>query len=247
MTATAASSGMALRIAVFATMAAVVAVAFGAASLRRGPEEASAALPSRAEMPVVFQDGRALFVQRYEVSVAEWNACHDAGACTLELRTRPGLTSDRQPATGLSYLEVGEYVAWINDVTGHDFRLPTAEEWAFMAQDVLPEEPDPTFTDPALTWASAYLTEGNAPRALKPRGGYSTSPEGISDLDGSVWEWTQDCYAEDVAPERCPAFYVGGEHVAAMSYLERDPARGGCAVGAPPAHLGVRLVSNEAW
>ena len=28
--------------------------------------------------------------------------------------------------------------------------------------------PDPIFTDPALTWASAYLTEGSVPRALKP-------------------------------------------------------------------------------
>jgi hypothetical protein len=46
-------------------------------------------------------------------------------------------------------------------------------------------------------------------------------------------------------PSRCPAFFVGGEHVAAMSYLERDPARGGCAVGTPPAHLGMRLVADD--
>jgi hypothetical protein len=38
---------------------------------------------------------------------------------------------------------------------------------------------------------------------------------------------------------------MGGEHVAAMSYLIRNPARGGCAVGTPPAHLGLRLVSDR--
>ncbi len=226
-----------------ALVAAVAAV--GVAVMNRGPERASTVLPVMAEQPVVLQDGGILHVQKYEVSVAEWNACHEADACMLELRTRPGLAPDVQPATGLSYVDVLEYVAWINTETGHDFRLPTAAEWAFMAREVVPDEPDPIFTDPSLTWASAYLVEGNAPRALKPRGGYSTSPEGIADLDGSVWEWTQDCYAKNVDPDRCPAFYVGGEHVAAMSYLERDPARGGCAVGAPPAHLGVRLVTDS--
>ncbi|MEC8042421.1 MAG: formylglycine-generating enzyme family protein, partial [Pseudomonadota bacterium] len=35
-------------------------------------------------------------------------------------------------------------------------------------------------------------------------------------------------------------------HVAAIPYLVRDPARGGCAVGSPPAHLGMRLISDEA-
>ncbi|MEO0864526.1 MAG: SUMF1/EgtB/PvdO family nonheme iron enzyme [Pseudomonadota bacterium] len=117
-----------------------------------------------------------------------------------------------------------------------------------MAEPVLPDEPDPIFTDPSLTWASAYLIEGNAPRALKPQGSFSTSPQGVADLDGSVWEWTQDCYAGSAGtadPTRCPAFFVGGEHIAAMSYLVRDPARGGCAVGTPPAHLGMRLVSDE--
>lgn len=103
--------------------------------------------------------------------------------------------------------------------------------WHAMAASVLPDEPDPIFTDPPLTWASAYLTEGTAPRALKPQGGFSTSLEGAADLDGSVWEWTQECHAgtgDGVDPLRCPALLVGG-----------------CAVGTPPAHLGMRLVSDD--
>ena len=226
----------------------VAAVFLGTALLLRGPGPAVRPLPEMAQRPVVLPEGRALHVQRNEVTVAEWNACHSDGGCTMELRVRAGFDPAVTPATGLSYLDVTEYLNWINAATDHDFRLPTASEWKFMAQSVLPEEPAPIFTDPSLTWASAYLTEGLAPRALKPQGSFSTSPEGISDLDGSVWEWTQECYAgaeDGVDPARCPAFFVGGEHVAAMSYLVRDPARGGCAVGAPPAHLGMRLVSDE--
>jgi formylglycine-generating enzyme required for sulfatase activity len=237
----------AVRIALAACAIAAVAAAFGAAVSLRVPGEVSGALPLSADAPVILPDGRALHVQRYEVSVADWNACFEAGACSLELRARRGMSPETQPATGLNHVDATDYVAWITAETGHAFRLPTAGEWAFMAREVLPVDPDPAFEDPALTWASAYLVEGNAPRALKPRGGYATSPQGISDLDGSVWEWTQDCYSDDVDPDRCPAFHVGGEHVAAMSYLIRDPARGGCAVGAPPAHLGVRLVSDQPW
>lgn len=237
----------AARVALAASAIAAVAAAFGGAVSLRAPGGVSGALPLSAAAPVILPDGRALHVQRHEVSVAEWNACFEAGACSLELRARRGMRPETQPATGLNHVDATDYVAWISAATGHAFRLPTAEEWAFMAREVLPDDPDPAFKDPALTWASAYRVEGNAPRALKPRGGYATSSQGIADLDGSVWEWTQDCYSDDVDPAICPAFHVGGEHVAAMSYLIRDPARGGCAVGAPPAHLGMRLVSDQPW
>lgn len=225
--------------------AAVVIV--GAILLQPGPDPVF--LPDMARSPVVMPDGRAFYAQKHEVTVAEWNRCAADGACEVTLRARPDQEETTTPATGLSYLDVQQYVSWINEKAQHDFRLPTVEEWRAMAAPVLPIAPDPLFTDPSLTWASSYLTEGHAPRALKPQGSFSTSPEGIVDLDGSVWEWTRECYdgvANGADPDRCPAFFVGGEHVAAMSYLIRDPARGGCAVGTPPAHLGMRLISDEA-
>lgn len=224
-------------------------VMLGAALIQRGAGYDPALLPEMATTPVTLSTGAKLYVQKYEVSVAEWNTCHDKGACTLRLRVRPDQDARLTPATGLSYVDVGEFLDWINAATGMTFRLPTVAEWTEMAASVLPEEADPIFTDPSLTWASTYLTEGLTPRALKPQGSFSTSPEGVADLDGSVWEWTQECFSGasgESDPARCPAFYVGGEHVAAMSYLIRDPARGGCAVGSPPAHLGMRLVTEKA-
>ncbi|WP_417208140.1 formylglycine-generating enzyme family protein, partial [Antarctobacter sp.] len=231
-----------------ATLAAALAATFWTPTWPPGPAERGQTSPDMVQSPVQLPGGAALHVQRHEVTVAEWNACHDGGGCALHLRVRPGMDAATTPAAGLSHVDVTEYLVWINAATGHDFRLPTLSEWAFLARDVLPKAPDPIFTDPTLTWASAYLTEGLAPRALQPQGSFSTSPEGIVDLDGSVWEWTQECYAgaeDGVDPARCPAYFVGGEHVAAMSYLIRDPARGGCAVGTPPAHLGMRLVSDR--
>lgn len=231
-----------MRFAVLGVVAATLAI--GAALMTRGPD--FSVLPVMADRAVTLPDGGQIFVQRHEVTIQEWNICVAQKGCTLVLRARVNQDPATTPATGLNYVDAQEYVAWINAETGQTFRLPTAEEWQFIAAPVMPEKPDPLFTDPSLTWASAYLVEGIAPRALKPQGSFSTTPDGIADLDGSVWEWTQGCYVGGVDNTRCPAFFVGGEHVAAMSFLVRDPARGGCAVGTPPAHLGMRLVRDAA-
>jgi formylglycine-generating enzyme required for sulfatase activity len=205
--------------------------------------------PRVAERPVILPDRTALYVQKYEVTVAEWNLCHAAGACTLKLRVTGNQTEAAMPATGLAYPDVSQYLAWINNATHQGFRLPTLREWEFMAAEVMPATPDPIFTDPDLSWASAYLLEPQTKRTLRPQGAFATTSHGIVDLNGSVWEWTAECYSgaqkHDIPADDCPAFFVGGEHIAALPYLVRDPARGGCAVGAPPAHLGMRLVRDE--
>ena len=219
----------------------------GAVLLQRGPD--LSVMPEMAAGAVSMPDGRVFYAQRHEVTISQWNKCAADKGCDLTLRARPGQNPDITPATGLNYPDARQYVRWINKTTQHAFRLPTAEEWRVMAEAVLPDKPDPIFTDPALRWASAYMVEGLTPRALKPQGSFSTSPEGIVDLDGSVWEWTMQCYAgaeKGIDPDRCPAFFVGGEHMAVIPYPVRDPARGGCAVGAPPPHLGMRLVSDDA-
>ncbi|MEH6522845.1 formylglycine-generating enzyme family protein [Sulfitobacter sp.] len=199
---------------------------------------------------IQLNDGRNLKVQAREVTVAQWQACHAAGFCTLDLSSRTQTVD--YPATGLSFPDAMEYISWLNTTTKGRWRLPTAAEWQELAAEVLPQKPDPIFTDPSLTWASAYLTDANRTgRTLRPSGAFTATSAGIEDLDGNVWEWTQDCYAGASGQgaanggDRCPAFIMGGEHEAVMSYLVRDPARGGCAVGSPPAHLGMRLVSDR--
>lgn len=232
----------------YTAVALAAVVALGAALFLRSPIPVTQPLPQMADHPVILPDGSALYVQRYEVTIAEWNTCFASGGCAMELRTRAGHDPNTTPATGLNYVDAQNYLRWFNAVTRSGFRLPTLQEWSHMAQTVLPDDPDPLFTDPALRWASAYLTEGLGPRALMPQGSFSTTAEGIGDLDGSVWEWTQDCYTDKTDGTdlgRCAAYFVGGVHISAMFYMEQDPARGGCATGSPPAHLGMRMVSDR--
>ena len=230
--------------AIFASLGVAGAIISGAAWWAHGTD--LALLPEMVG-PILLGDDHAVWVQKYEVSVAQWNLCHAQGGCALWLVLRSDQRAEHTPATGLSYPDAMQYIAWLKTATGQSFRLPDVAEWERVAHSVIPDEPDPIFTDPALSWASAYLIEAELPRALKPKGSFSTTADGVADLDGSVWEWTQECYSgteSDPSNERCPAFFVAGLHIAAMSYLERDPARGGCAVGAPPAHLGMRLFSD---
>lgn len=228
-----------------AGLAMAVGLAGTAAIQMRGPDMDY--VPAMADRPVVMIDGSAFFAQVHEVTIAEWNRCTDAGACALRLRPPPAAADADYPATGLNWVDVSQYVAWLNEMSNHEFRLPSRAEWQAMASAVLPEAPEPIFTDPNLTWASAYLTEGLGERRLRPTGSYSLSPEGVADLDGNVWEWTAECYRGEgiSAGNDCPAFHVGGEHDAVVPYLVRDPARGGCAAGSPPAHLGMRLVTDD--
>jgi formylglycine-generating enzyme required for sulfatase activity len=233
-----------------AGIASVVVVAIaGVAIVQYSRSPDLSVLPVMAARPVILADGRQIFVQAREVTVDEWNRCANAGACDLRLRAPGAVAEADWPATGISWVDATQYLAWMNETTGHDFRLPSLSEWQTMAAAVLPEAPAPLFTDPDLTWAATYLTEGQGERRLRPSGSYSVSPEGVADLDGNVWEWTQDCYrgVGEAPPSdaRCPAFHVGGEHDAIIPYLVRDPARGGCASGSPPAHLGMRLVADE--
>ncbi len=232
---------------ILASGMALVLMGAGAAHLLRGPDLSNA--PVIQTSSVDLPDGRVLNVQTREVTVAQWQACYEAGHCTLDLSLNQKEAD--YPATGLSYPDAMQYVKWINSVSDTQWRLPRAAEWHQIAAEVMPETPDPIFTDPSLTWASSYLTKANqSGRRLRPSGGFSVTSAGVEDLDGNVWEWTQDCYAGasgqggEIDPDRCPAFIMGGEHEAVMSYLVRDPARGGCAVGSPPAHLGMRLVSD---
>jgi formylglycine-generating enzyme required for sulfatase activity len=155
--------------------------------------------------------------------------------------------SDQLPVTGVNWFDVNEYLKWANAREGGDLRLPTLAEWRVIARALAHEKPAPLFTDPRLAWASNYGREAAPSGPPRVVGSFSTTSEGISDLDGNVWEWTSSCFKpgfESATENRCPAFVVAGEHEAMMSLFVRDPASGGCALGTPPTHLGFRLVSD---
>lgn len=205
------------------------------------------ALPAPGAMVDVFlPTGDILRVGQFEVSFGDWKICVDEGGCSH--LPRPGISPlpGRIPVTGVSQLDVRQYITWLNARTGHRYRLPTATEWDVIARDMPKTANAKAFTDPRLAWAADYGTMPKVDPAMKASGSFGTSPDGVSDLGGNVWEWTATCTSTAFDDQTCPAYRVEGVHETSLSIFIRDPADGGCAVGAPPAHVGFRLVEDKA-
>ncbi|RKU05290.1 hypothetical protein C7H84_03965 [Burkholderia sp. Nafp2/4-1b] len=129
---------------------------------------------------------------KYVVTVAQWNACRDAGAC-------PRLSSDSNaapnaPARDLSWDDAQLYVKWLSKITGKPYRLPTEAEWEFAARG----------GTATRYWWGNEMRPGNAnckdcgspwhADAPDNVGSFAANPLGFYDMAGGVWEWVSDCW-----------------------------------------------------
>ena len=203
---------------------------------------------------------RAVEIMKYQVSVAEYAACVADGACQPADTRAEGET----PVTGVSWRDARAYAAWLSERTGDVWRLPSDEEWSFAAAERFGPEAngiiaDDDGTNPAARWLAAYRYRAD-PRerdmAPKPRGHFGLNSNGLADLGGNVWEWTDTCFVRNrvdaagrlaESTTNCGVRAIGGQHRGYMSNFLRDGKSGGCAAGmAPPDNLGFRLVREPA-
>jgi formylglycine-generating enzyme required for sulfatase activity len=192
---------------------------------------------------------------KHQVSSADYQRCVTEKAC----RTLPpdtAVAADR-PAIMVSWRDADAYAAWLSRKTGETYRLPTDEEWAYAAgsrhrDDGLPVDGN----DPSKGWLARYQRESdlkNAEIDSKPRpfGAFGANENGLLDLAGNVWEWTNTCFVRTALDEsgnalkstaNCGVRVVEGQHRAYVTDFIRDARAGGCAAGIPPSNLGFRLV-----
>jgi formylglycine-generating enzyme required for sulfatase activity len=201
-------------------------------------------LPEEPLISVAMAGHPTVLVMTREVTRREWRACAEAKACEDLTGAIPADEPD-MPMTGVNRFDADDFVAWRNGHARLHYRLPTSAEWKAFAAD-LPQAPyAKIFDDPRLAWAADYGAMKKVSGVVRPSGSFGALPNGLSDLDGNVWEWTSTCASDQIDPARCPAFLVEGTHEAKLSVFVRDPASGGCAAGVPPANVGFRLVAEE--
>ena len=103
-----------------------------------------------------------------------------------------------QPVVGITWFEARAYCAWLTEVTGRAFRLPTEVEWEAAARGPLTISGEARVYAWGDEWDAAKTNsiEGRVQKT-SPVGVYeavASSPFGASDQTGNVWDWTSSLY-----------------------------------------------------
>jgi formylglycine-generating enzyme required for sulfatase activity len=160
-------------------------------------------------------------IGKYEVTLAQWNACVANGACKALAATSAAGLTDKSPARDLSWNDAQNYVHWLSTLTGQHYRLPTEAEWEYAARA----------GTRSRYWWGEHMKPGMA--NCKGCGGdwneevplnvdaLPPNPFGIYGMNGGVWEWVEDCWhrSYDGAPTDGSAW--------TSSYCRENVIRGG--------------------
>ena len=233
---------------------ALVELSPGTTSYRLAGDFTHAGKP--AEAPLLrLSLARPLAIMTHQVSAADYQACVADGAC--HPFDRNVVVAVDRPAVQVSWHDANAYAVWLSRKTGDRYRLPTDEEWAFAAGSKFRDDGLPVDdSDPSKRWISRYERESNSDQDTETRafGAFGVNENGLSDLDGNVWEWTATCFTRNVLDDagqtitqspNCGVRIAEGAHRAYVTDFIRDARAGGCAAGVPPTNLGFRLVREQ--
>jgi formylglycine-generating enzyme required for sulfatase activity len=195
-----------------------------------------------------------LAIMRHQVSAAEYRRCVEAGACPT--RDDNEVAANR-PVVKVSWRDAQAYAAWLSRETGEHYRLPTDEEWAYAAASRFKDDALPETGDPGQRALAIYARDRNDDVSQEPQpiGTFGANENGLVDVAGNVWEWTDTCFTRHALDGRgealastmhCGVRVVEGRHRAYMTDFVRDARSGGCSAGVPPTNLGFRLVRDDA-
>ncbi|HEY7339552.1 MAG TPA: SUMF1/EgtB/PvdO family nonheme iron enzyme [Ktedonobacterales bacterium] len=150
---------------------------------------------NKSEMPQHYLTLAKFSISRFPVTVAEY-------ACFVETGYRqPQQWPDQMenldhPVVYVSWEDSVAYAAWLAQVTGRPWRLPTEAEWEKAARwdpwaDTVRRYPWGDTFDPSRANTSESRIGRTTAVGSYPSG---ASPYGAEDMAGNVWEWTHSLY-----------------------------------------------------
>lgn len=132
----------------------------------------------------------AFYIDKFEVTNAQYLECVEAGMCTAGggTRLRNPIFSEH-PVMDVTWYHAFDFCEW------REARLPTEAEWEKAARGT-DERRFPWGNDPVTCELARYGDCGwfTVPVGQHPAG---VSPYGVHDMAGNAWEWTNDWYDED--------------------------------------------------
>ena len=133
---------------------------------------------------------------RYEVTFAQWDACHRGGGCSHSPGDG-GWGRGSRPVINVSWKDAQEYVGWLSDMAGKTYRLLSESEWEYAAR---------AGTDTPYYWGAEPGTgranceqcgERWSSAKTESTGSFPPNRFGLFDTLGNVWEWVEDCGHRD--------------------------------------------------
>lgn len=148
----------------------------------------------------------------YEVTFAEWEACIRAGGCSGYRPEDEGWGRGRRPVINVTWEDAQEYVRWLSQETGAEYRLLSEAEWEYAARaDAQTARHWGESESGQCEHANAYDSTMQAELGLSaepvacsdgyvytsPVGRFRANAFGLHDVLGNVLEWTHDCWNEN--------------------------------------------------
>ncbi|CAA6814727.1 MAG: Unknown protein [uncultured Sulfurovum sp.] len=152
-------------------------------------------------------------IGKYEVTIGEYKACVSAGGCNepewlgkgSEYNINIGsddyykkmCLEDNCPIMGVRWYDAKAYAKWLSEKTGKRYRLPTENEWEYVAKAGKPSEWKWSFgnDENELTKYAWYHKNSNG--TTHKVGQKLANPWGVHDIYGNVWEWCEDWYSNE--------------------------------------------------
>jgi len=145
-------------------------------------------------------------VGKYELTFAEWDACESGGGCDKYRLIDWDWGRGNRPAINMSWNDAKEYLTWLNQKTGLEYRLLSESEWEYVARGG---------TATQYSWGNS-IGSGNANCSgcgskwdtvkTSPVGSFQPNGFGLFDVHGNMWEWVEDCWHDsysDTAGGEC--------------------------------------------
>lgn len=135
-------------------------------------------------------------ISKYEITFADFQ--HFATATNTPVPSDKGWGKGSRPVINISWDQAQNYVDWLKESTGQNYRLPTEAEWEYIARAGTtslywwPENQAKNKANCRRGCNSKYSGLFSARTA--PVGTYQPNAFGVYDTAGNVAEWVADCY-----------------------------------------------------
>ncbi len=201
--------------------------------------------PERADYPgqpdKFFQPGSALFILPALHTPGSWRFSTEANWRNPQGNFSNLPDSEQHPVVHIALQDAQAYAQW------RGRRLPTEDEWEFAAEQggsVVQYQTEPPTANIWDGHFPHFNSQQDGYAGTAPVGSFAPDKQGLYDLLGNVWEWTDSTYQ----PGDTRRYTIkGGSYLCAANYCARarTGARQPQEVGLGASHIGFRTARDD--